>query len=135
MILLWRTGIMPVSDFSDTQKNQKDSILPKKLRLLSQHLNHLKNNLNREKHKMKQQRQSDRKARVRQFIQCAGLLQRSGLMEAFQITPGEDLQDYENREKASQLLGFLSECFEKNNFDEVHLERWRSLGERLLKYN
>ena len=81
---------------------------------------------------MKQQRQSDRKARVRQFIQAAGLLQKSGLMEAFHINPGDDLQNYETRTKATQLLGFLITCFEENNFDEENLEKWRLLGERRL---
>ena len=56
-----------------------------------------------------------------------GLLQKSGLLEAFHITPGDDLQAYENRPKVLQLLGFLTTCFEENNFDEDTLERWTSL--------
>ncbi|MBL8676702.1 MAG: hypothetical protein JNJ47_04675 [Alphaproteobacteria bacterium] len=54
-------------------------------------------------------------------------------MDAFLIAPGDDLQDYENRDKSAKLLGFLSICFEKNTFNETDLERWRALGERLLK--
>jgi len=82
---------------------------------------------------MKIQRQSERKARVRMMIQVAGLLQRSGILEAFLINPGDDLQDYENREKAAQFLGFLTEHFQESPFNDFNLEQWRSVGERLLK--
>lgn len=82
---------------------------------------------------MKAQQQSHRKSRTRQLITIGGLLQKSGLVDAFLIEPRDDLQDYENRDKAAKLLGFLTTCFEENTFDEVHLERWRALGERLLK--
>ncbi len=82
---------------------------------------------------MKTQQQSDRKRRTRQLVQTGGLLQKSGLLDAFLIAPGDDLQDYENLHKAAKLLGFLSSCFEENNFDETNLERWQTLGERLLR--
>lgn len=82
---------------------------------------------------MKQQHSSDRKARTKGLVQAGGLCHKSGIMEAFSIAPGNDLQDYENREKAAQLLGFLSECFEKSTFEEANMERWRSAGERMLK--
>lgn len=82
---------------------------------------------------MKQQYQSDRKARTRQLIQGGGILQKSGLMAAFSIEPDDDLQDYNNREKAAQLLGFLSECFQENSFDAANFERWKSVGEGLLR--
>ena len=99
------------------------------------HLNRLKNALNYEKNRMTKQHGSDRKRRTRTMIQAAGLLQKSGIMEAFFIAPGDDLQDYENLEKASRLLGFLSECFDKSDFNEANLANWQSLGERLLKYD
>lgn len=79
---------------------------------------------------MKQQHHGERKSRTRTLIMLGGLLQKSGLMDAFHITPGDDLQDYENRPKALQLLGFLTTCFEEHNFDEDNLERWRSVGKR-----
>jgi hypothetical protein len=82
---------------------------------------------------MKAQYQSDRKARVRQLIQVGGLLHKSGLLEAFGIVPGDDLQDYENRDIAAALLGFLTMCFEKHSFEEDNLEQWRVKGERLLR--
>jgi hypothetical protein len=82
---------------------------------------------------MKVEQQSHRKRRTRQLVTIGGLLQKSGLMDTFLIAPGDDLQDYENRDKAAKLLGFLSICFEKNTFNKTDLERWRALGERLLK--
>jgi hypothetical protein len=83
---------------------------------------------------MKKQQQSDRKRTTRMKIQIGGLVQKSGLMEAFLIEPGDDLQEYKNLEKASRLLGFLNACLEKNRFDEANLKSWQLLGERLLKY-
>ena len=84
---------------------------------------------------MKKQQQSGRQGRTRTLIQIGGLVQKSGLMDAFLIAPGDDLQDYENLEKASRLLGFLSEHFETSTFNEENLERWSALGSRLLKPN
>lgn len=88
--------------------------------------------LNREKNKMRQQHQSARKARVRQLIQAGGLLQKSGLLEAFNIAPGDDLQGYENHDKAAALLGFLTKCLEKNSFTEDDFKEWKVVGRRLL---
>lgn len=83
---------------------------------------------------MKKQQQTHRQHRTRTFIQAAGILQKSGLMDAFLIAPGDDLQDHENFEKAARLLGFLNSCVENNTFDEANLEGWYILGERLLRY-
>ncbi len=63
---------------------------------------------------------------------AGGLLQKAGLLEAFTIHPGDDLQDDEHREKASQLIGFLYICFQNASFKEEHMEEWQRLGERLL---
>ncbi|MBX9805564.1 MAG: conjugal transfer protein TraD [Alphaproteobacteria bacterium] len=79
---------------------------------------------------MKQQSNDGRKNRTRLLIQCGGLLSKSGLLEAFHITSADDLQVYENRPKALQLLGFLITCFEENEFNEDNFERWRSVGEK-----
>lgn len=101
---------------------------------LKQRIAHLKSNLNRERSKMKIEQQSHRKARTRQLIQIGGICQKSGLLDAFFIEPQDDLQDYENRNKAARLLGFLSACFEESTFDEANLERWHMVGERLLRF-
>ncbi len=79
---------------------------------------------------MHQQHNAERKSQTRSKIQLGGLLSKSGIMEAFHINPGDDLQDYESRPKALQLLGFLITCFEDNTFDEESLEKWRRVGER-----
>lgn len=84
---------------------------------------------------MKRQNASSRKARTRTLIQLGGLVQKSGLMDAFLIKEGDDLQEYKNLEKAAQLLGFLSESFEKSTFDEQEGAKWHSLGVRCLKYS
>ena len=84
---------------------------------------------------MKNQHQSDRKRLTRTKIKLGGLLQKSGLMDAFCIESGEDLQDYENLPKAARLLGFLSECFEKTDFNEDNFEKWHCRGSRLIKHN
>lgn len=83
---------------------------------------------------MKFQKQSERKARTRQLVQAGGLLHKSGLLEVFSIQSGDDLQDYENRIKVIQLLGFLVEAFEKSSFGEFDFKRWEVRGERYLKY-
>lgn len=82
---------------------------------------------------MKTEQQSHRKGRVRQLIQAGGILQKSGLIDTFCIAPGDDLQDFEHLDKAAKLLGFLTSCLEEKAFDEVNLEEWRVVGERLLK--
>lgn len=63
----------------------KKEFFPSKLQHLKQQINRLKNILNQEKHKMKLQHQSERKTRTRQLITAGGLLQKSGLLEAFHI--------------------------------------------------
>lgn len=60
-------------------------------------------------------------------------MQKSGILEAFRIFLGDDLQSYEHRQKAAALLGFLVECFETNEFDEESLKRWKKKGERILR--
>jgi hypothetical protein len=57
-----------------------------------------------------------------------GLVQKSGLLDFFHITPGDDLQDDENLGKAALLLGFLTICF-----DEDNLQQWKTIGERLIR--
>lgn len=92
-----------------------------------QKLNRLSLLINREKYKMKQQSRSARKARTRTLIQVGGLVQKSGLMTAFGIEPGDDLQDYEHIHKARQLLGLLDEI--NPNGDRYY---WEMKGQSLL---
>jgi hypothetical protein len=125
--------MMPAHSQDDFDKYQlKKSQLPNQLTCLKQRISLLKTILNLEKHKMKQQANSSRKARTRQLIFAGGLLQKSGILEAFHINPGDDFQSYNHREKAAALLEFLPECFEENEFDEEELESWKARGEALL---
>ena len=66
---------------------------------------------------MKSHQHANRKERTRMLIQAGGLVQKSGILDAFLIESGDDLQDYEKLEKALCLLGFLSECFDKSDFN------------------
>ncbi len=104
------------------------------LQKIYQQINRLHNQLNLEKLKMQKQNQTKRKLRTRTLIQIGGLVQKSGLMDAFTIESGEDLQDYESIHKAARLLGFLSHCLETNDFTEKFLTEWQNIGERLLRY-
>ena len=88
--------------------------------------------LNHEKIKMKKQQNSLRQQRTRTLIQLGGLIQKSGLMEVLNISPGDDLQDYENLNKASQVLGFLIENLDRQNID---IDDWEGAGERQLRYD
>ena len=119
-------------DFCASQ-NHKTSRVSQTMQRLKQRIARLKNTLNREVSQMKAEQQSHRKSRTRQLITLGGLLQKSGLVDAFLIESEDDLQSYENRDKAAKLLGFLYTCFEENTFDEENVERWRTVGERLLK--
>ncbi len=82
---------------------------------------------------MKLKKQAERKARTRQLVQLGGLVQKSGIVDAFSILPGDDLQGYENFHKGTQLLGFLVESFEKMDLDETQFKDWQMAGERLLR--
>lgn len=92
-----------------------------------QKLNRLSLLINREKHKIKQQSRSARKARTRTLIQVGGLVQKTGLMTAFGIESGDDLQDYEHIHKARQLLGLLDEI--ETDGDRYY---WEMKGQSLL---
>lgn len=81
---------------------------------------------------MKKQHLNNRKQRTRMLIQLGGLVQKSGLLELLDITPGEDLQDYGNLPKAAQVLGFLIEGLER---PDAHLHDWEQIGRRKLRYN
>jgi len=83
---------------------------------------------------MQKQNQIDRKFRTRTLIQIGGLVQKSGLMATFNIQVGEDLQDYESLCKAARLLGFLSDSFDKQKFNDTAISDWEHIGKRLLRY-
>lgn len=83
---------------------------------------------------MKNNANAERQSRTRTLIQLGGILQKSGLLEAFDIKTGEDLQGYESRCKAWQLLGFLTHCLEQYDNSEESASAHKKTGERLLMH-
>jgi hypothetical protein len=83
---------------------------------------------------MKNQRNTERKSLTRTKIQAGGLLYKSGILDAFQIQAGDDLQDYESLHKAARLLGYLSHCMENFDGSSATLAEYEKTGERLLRY-
>ncbi|HUX79802.1 MAG TPA: conjugal transfer protein TraD [Alphaproteobacteria bacterium] len=70
-----------------------------------------------------------RRARTRSLIQLGGLVEKSGLLETFQISLGEDLQrDPETKEPVAALFKGLLVLNEIANSDEMHLSLWTSQG-------
>jgi len=58
---------------------------------------------------MKMDHHAERKHQTRTKIQAGGLLQKSGILEAFLISSGDDLQDYEHRKKQRACWTTLSQ--------------------------
>jgi hypothetical protein len=83
---------------------------------------------------MKNHRNSERQNRTRLLIQIGGLVQKSGIMDAFQIQVGDDLQDYESLHKAASLLGFLRHSLEQFDASKAGMSEHIRTGERLLRY-
>ena len=75
---------------------------------------------------------SQRKAETRTKIQLGGLLMKSGLAEAFSISPGSDLQlNADEREKATLLLGALIDMHQNivsTSHRAAQKEEWAILG-------
>jgi len=83
---------------------------------------------------MKNQYNSERQSRTRLLIQAGGLLQKSGILDAFHIHVGDDLQDFESLHKASRLLGYFSHCLETFDGSDAAMSDYERVGERLLRY-
>lgn len=56
-----------------------------------------------------------RQSRTRTLIQIGGLVQKSGLLKAFEIELGMDLQSSEMRDHAFQLLKFLESSLKRGS--------------------
>lgn len=70
-----------------------------------------------------------RRARTRSLIQLGGLIEKSGLLETFGITLGEDLQKSPNmQEPIASLFKGLLELKEIANSDDVDLQLWANQG-------
>jgi hypothetical protein len=70
-----------------------------------------------------------RRARTRSLIQLGGLIEKSGLLDVFGITLGEDLQKSPNmKEPIASLFKGLLELKEIANSDDVDLQLWANQG-------
>jgi hypothetical protein len=70
-----------------------------------------------------------RRARTRALIQLGGLIEKSGLLDVFGITLGEDLQKSPNmKEPIASLFKGLLELKEIANSEEVDLQLWANQG-------
>ncbi len=70
-----------------------------------------------------------RRARTRSLIQIAGLLEKAGLLETFDIKLGKDLQkDIDMKEPVAALFKGLLVLNEMANSDEVNLPLWATHG-------
>lgn len=99
---------------------------------LEQKINRLKMQKSRLQKTQKNKENNHRKARTRTLIQAGGLLQKSGLLETFNITPGDDLQgSQDGLDKAAQLLGFLLNA--QNKINVKRAKEFESLGKAFLK--
>lgn len=85
---------------------------------------------------MTKQDTQERKLRTRTFIQLGGGVKLSGLMDAFNIFEGEDLQSNpEGYDKSAALVGFLDYVREKflDNHTPLEIEKYKKIGVSLLK--
>lgn len=74
-----------------------------------------------------------RRARTRSLIQLGGLMEKTGLLETFQITIGLDLQrDPEMKEPIAALFKGLTILNEIAQTHEVSLNLWGQQGLQLL---
>jgi len=76
-----------------------------------------------------------RKARTRTLIQLGGLIEKAGLLEALQLTPGNDLQkDPECFESVSVLMGALGEAYKSLDSTESQELKmlWCERGKEML---
>ncbi len=74
-----------------------------------------------------------RRARTRSMIQLAGLIEKAGLVETFDITLGEDLQKSpEQKLPVAGLFKGLVVLNEIAQSDEVSLPLWQMQGLQLL---
>jgi hypothetical protein len=74
-----------------------------------------------------------RRARTRSLVQLGGLVSKSGLLETFEISLGQDLQrDPEQKHQVAALFKGLVELNEMAQSDDVSLQLWAYQGLNLL---
>lgn len=76
-----------------------------------------------------------RKARTRTMIQLGGLIEKSGLLDDLNLTPGDDLQrDPDCFDSLAILMGALCELHTALNTDDANAQKllWRERGKEAL---
>lgn len=76
-----------------------------------------------------------RKARTRTLIQLGGLIEKSGILDALNITPGDDLQKDPNcHESAAILMGALCELRQNLHTEDAQAQKtlWCERGKQAL---
>ena len=76
-----------------------------------------------------------RKARTRTMIQLGGLIEKSGLLDDLNLTPGDDLQrDPDCFDSAAILMGALCELLQNFNTEDEPAQKilWRERGKEIL---
>ncbi|NRA89609.1 MAG: conjugal transfer protein TraD [Simkaniaceae bacterium] len=77
---------------------------------------------------------ANRKARTRTLIQLGGLIEKSGLMDEFDIEPGDDLQkDLEKKDHVFALLGALLETKSMLHNEEFHKDLLMQKGAKAFQ--
>lgn len=76
-----------------------------------------------------------RKARTRTLVQLGGLLQKSGILDDLNLTPGNDLQkDTDCHESVAILMGALCELRQNLQTDDAAAQKmlWCERGKEVL---
>lgn len=76
-----------------------------------------------------------RKARVRTMIQLGGLIQKSGILDDLNLTPGDDLQkDTDCHESVAILMGALYELRQNLHTEDAAAQKllWCERGKETL---
>lgn len=76
-----------------------------------------------------------RKARTRTLVQLGGLIQKSGILDDLNLTPGDDLQkDPDCFDSAATLMGALCELRQSLHTENAAAQKllWRERGKEML---
>ena len=116
-------------------KNKMNTKIEKRLHKVKQRITRYECQRTRYLHRRGETAMQFRKARTRTLIQLGGLVEKSGILEPLNITPGDDLQkDYEHLESAAILTGALSELQGRFYDEEVAAQKvlWLARGREVL---
>ena len=103
--------------------------LTKSLNRLKQHLNKANSQKRIAMGKLETTSVALRKARNHQLIQLGALIEKAGLLETFEITPGSDLQkDPETKLPVAALFKSLLELNQMAQSGDIHMQIYAQQG-------